>query len=82
MGPCLGTLVKHARFKHPREPSPDDKDDDSAKESWEIRCLLGVAISVAVLCGLIQAHGLAKLVAAFVCQDSVWNFPNKCVQVH
>ncbi|CAE7240128.1 unnamed protein product [Symbiodinium natans] len=65
-----------------KEPAGKLNDDDSAKESWEIRCLLGVAISVAVLCGLIQAHGLAKLVAAFVCQDSVWNFPNKCVQVH
>jgi len=33
------------------------------------------------LCIFVQLHSAAKLVGAFVCQDSVWNFPNRCPDV-
>ncbi|CAE6971276.1 TY5A [Symbiodinium sp. KB8] len=36
---------------------------------------------IAFICMAIQAHSLAKLVAAFVCEDAVWNFPNRCVDI-
>ena len=33
------------------------------------------------LCVFVQLHSLAKLIGAFVCQDAIWNFPDRCAEV-
>lgn len=54
---------------------------ESKEESSEIFRLTALVWLIAFICMAIQAHSLAKLVAAFVCEDAVWNFPNRCVDI-
>ncbi|CAE7303394.1 unnamed protein product [Symbiodinium sp. CCMP2592] len=56
---------------------------DKGQREWNLMFwLLCTIFFVGFVCVLVQLHSLAKLVAAFICKDAVWNFPNKCVDVH
>ncbi|CAE7580445.1 GIP [Symbiodinium natans] len=57
------------------------QDPESGEESTEICRLISLVWFFGGLCTVIQCHSLAKLIAAFICEDAVWNFPNQCVQV-
>mmetsp|Transcript_18949 Transcript_18949/g.39097 ORF Transcript_18949/g.39097 Transcript_18949/m.39097 type:complete len:143 (+) Transcript_18949:92-520(+) len=48
----------------------------------EIRWLFRFVYGCVVLCVVTQCHCVAKLIAAFVCQDSVWDLPMRCGDLH
>ncbi|CAJ1327681.1 unnamed protein product [Effrenium voratum] len=40
-----------------------------------------LTLGVILVCVLVQLHSITKFAMAFVCQDALWNLPNKCVDV-
>lgn len=47
----------------------------------EIRWFTCFVWFAGALCALVQLHSMAKLIGAFVCQDAMWNFPDRCADV-
>ncbi|CAK9094347.1 unnamed protein product [Durusdinium trenchii] len=43
--------------------------------------MLAFVWCAALLCFLVQLHSFGKLVGAFICEDAIWNFPDRCVDV-
>ncbi|CAE7562217.1 unnamed protein product [Symbiodinium sp. CCMP2592] len=48
----------------------------------EIRWLFRFVYGCVAFCVVTQCHCVAKLIAAFVCEDSVWDLPMHCVDLH